>query len=59
MCVCVYPVCVVLFVLYVVLDVICFERLLGNCIGLLQRGISDYRYLEQDLRTYFDGLQIF
>ncbi|XP_043866897.1 cAMP-dependent protein kinase type II regulatory subunit isoform X4 [Drosophila mojavensis] len=39
------------------LDVVCFERLLGRCINLLQRGICDYRYLELDLRAYFDSLQ--
>lgn len=43
-------------VLCVVLDVVCFERLLGRCSHLLQRGIRDYRYLEQDLRAYFESL---
>ncbi|XP_030388221.1 cAMP-dependent protein kinase type II regulatory subunit isoform X2 [Scaptodrosophila lebanonensis] len=38
------------------LDVVCFERLLGKCSHLLERGISDYRYLELGLRSYFDSL---
>ncbi|XP_070066589.1 cAMP-dependent protein kinase type II regulatory subunit isoform X2 [Drosophila virilis] len=39
------------------LDVVCFERLLGRCSHIMQRGICDYRYLELDLRAYFDSLQ--
>ncbi|XP_044571784.1 cAMP-dependent protein kinase type II regulatory subunit isoform X2 [Drosophila ananassae] len=40
------------------LDVICFERLMGKCSGGIQRSISEYRYLEQDLREYFDNLNL-
>lgn len=45
------------FVVIVVLDTDCFERLLGKCSNVLERSISAYRYLDDDLRTYFDGLQ--
>lgn len=41
---------------YVVLDTECFERLLGPCTKLLKRAISEYRYLDDDLRSYFTEL---
>ncbi|XP_067631550.1 cAMP-dependent protein kinase type II regulatory subunit isoform X2 [Eurosta solidaginis] len=40
------------------LDKICFERMLGKCANLLESGISAYRYLDDDLRIYFDNLKI-
>uniref|UniRef100_A0A1A9VPC1 cAMP-dependent protein kinase type II regulatory subunit n=1 Tax=Glossina austeni TaxID=7395 RepID=A0A1A9VPC1_GLOAU len=39
------------------LDTVCFERLLGKCSELLERSISDYRYLDNDLRSYFNNLK--
>ncbi|XP_019890407.1 cAMP-dependent protein kinase type II regulatory subunit isoform X1 [Musca domestica] len=38
------------------LDTECFERLLGPCTKLLKRAISEYRYLDDDLRSYFTEL---
>lgn len=45
------------FNISVVLDTDCFERLLGKCTKVLERSISDYRYLDDDLRSYYDQLK--
>lgn len=55
---CMWCICCASLCVSVVLDVICFERLMGKCSGGIQRSISEYRYLEQDLREYFDNLQL-
>ncbi|XP_069964855.1 cAMP-dependent protein kinase type II regulatory subunit isoform X1 [Bactrocera oleae] len=40
------------------LDTDCFERLLGKCANLLESGISGYRYLDDDLRIYYDNMKM-
>lgn len=49
--------CLYWLMFFVVLDTDCFERLLGKCTKLLERSISDYRYLDDDLRSYYNQLK--